>query len=94
MGHGAEQLLDANLELLQRMIEQQRAKVLKIARQINPRITNDDIMNPFDWPEVSNNPQFSFEDGLLAGLISADAALRAQARDAGMFPAPFKDTPP
>lgn len=69
---------DPVLELLRTMIEQQRDKVLRIGRQLNPRLTPDDVMNPFDWPEVANNPQFSFEDGLLAGLISAHAAVSAQ----------------
>jgi hypothetical protein len=35
-------------------------------------------MNPFDWPEVGENPQFAWEDGLLAGLQSAHAAVCAQ----------------
>lgn len=65
-------------QLLEELIVQQRAKVLKIGRSINPRLTADDIMNPFDWPEVAQHPQFSFEDGLLAGLISAQAAVTAR----------------
>lgn len=80
---------DEMLELLRTMIEQQREKVLRIGRQLNPRLTADDVMNPFDWPEVNHNPQFSFEDGLLSGLISAHAAIsarRAEAERGGAVP--------
>ncbi len=70
------------LESLDEMIVQQRAKCLKIARRINPRLTPDDLMNPFDWPEVNENPQFVWEDGLLAGLQSAHAAICADFKPA------------
>lgn len=70
------------LVLLDQMIVQQRAKCLKIAHRINPRLTPEDLMNPFDWPEVGNHPEFLWEDGLLAGLQAAHAALSAQMRDA------------
>ena len=66
------------LKLLDQMIVHQRDKCLKIARRINPRLTPDDLMNPFDWPEVSNHPQFAWEDGLLAGLQAAHAAVCAE----------------
>jgi hypothetical protein len=70
--------IDQILSLMDDMIVQQRAKCLKIAHRINPRLTPDDLMNPFDWPEVGENPQFAWEDGLLAGLQSAHAALCAR----------------
>lgn len=69
--------MKALLDLLDEMIVQQRAKCLKIARRINSRLTPDDLMNPFDWPEVATNPQFTWEDGLLAGLQTAHAAICA-----------------
>lgn len=69
---------DELLSLLESMMEQQRAKCLKIARRLNPRLTADDLMNPFDWPEVNEHPQFNWEDGVLAGLQSAHAAILAQ----------------
>ncbi len=66
------------LEMLDELIVQQRGKCMKIARRINPRLTPDDLMNPFDWPEVNENPQFVWEDGLLAGLQAAHAAVAAR----------------
>lgn len=67
----------AVLALLDDMITQQKAKCQQIANRLNPRLTPDDLMNPFDWPEVGENPQFAWEDGLLAGLQSAHAAIHA-----------------
>jgi len=72
---------ERTLALLDRMIEQQREKLLKIGRRLNPKLTADDLMNPFDWPEVAQNPQFNFEDGILAGLISARTAIGAEEGD-------------
>lgn len=77
------------LSLLSEMIEQQRGKCQRIANRINPRLTPDDLMNPFDWPEVGENPQFAWEDGLLAGLQAAHAAISAREHQTGdSTPAP------
>lgn len=71
----------AIVDLLDSMIEQQRQKCLRIARRLNPNLTADDVLNAFDWPEVNENPQFIWEDGLLAGLQSAHAAVCARLRE-------------
>ncbi|MDZ4805856.1 MAG: hypothetical protein SGI90_13435 [Candidatus Eisenbacteria bacterium] len=69
--------------VLGEMIDQQRAKVLRVARDHAPRATPEDILNPHDIPELAAAPIFHFEDGILAGLISARIALRAEAADGG-----------
>ncbi|MCC6547568.1 hypothetical protein IT570_10410 [Candidatus Sumerlaeota bacterium] len=74
------------LKELEEMIVHQRAKCLKLARRIVPHLTQEDMMNPFDWPEVANNPQLIWEDGLLAGLQSAHTAMSAQLRAGGRQP--------
>ena len=66
--------------LFDQMIAQQRAKVLVVARTINARLTEDDILSPQDFPELGEDARFNYEDGLLAGLLSAQMALRAQIR--------------
>ena len=63
--------------LLEEMIAQQRNKVLRYARDVYPEITHDDLMNPHDFPKIHNDPNFNFEDGLTAGLVSAQIAIRA-----------------
>ncbi|HZI93409.1 MAG TPA: hypothetical protein VFE84_04140 [Patescibacteria group bacterium] len=67
--------------LFEQMIAQQRGKVLAVARTINPRLTEDDILSPQDFPELIEDSRFNYEDGLLAGLISAQIALRALTRE-------------
>ncbi len=64
--------------MLERMIEQQRAKVLKLAREAVPHISPEDVMNPYDFPELKAHPTFEYEDGILAGLVSAQIAVRAE----------------
>lgn len=62
--------------ILDRLIEHQRNKVLKIAQRISPGVTLEDIRNPQDFPQLLSDPDFNFEDGILAGLLSAQMALR------------------
>jgi len=74
-------LIAAANSLLEGMIEQQRAKVLKLAREALPHLSAEDVLNPFDFPELKAHPTFDYEDGVLAGLISAQIALRAELRE-------------
>lgn len=64
--------------LFDQMIEHQRAKVLRIAREINPTITPDDVLNPHDFPELNADAQYNFEDGILSGYIGSQMAVRAE----------------
>ena len=70
-------MLDEIEDLFNEMTTQQRGKVLTIARSLNPRLTEDDILSPQDFPELADNSRFNYEDGLLAGLLSARIAVRA-----------------
>lgn len=63
---------------LGKLVEVQRAKVLRTARELNPRVTPEDILNPHDFPELMADSTFNFEDGHLAGLISAQISLRSE----------------
>ncbi len=69
--------------LLETMVAQQENKVLTLARQIVPGITPEDLRNPQDFAALMRDPDFNFEDGLLAGLRSAQIAVRAEARRTG-----------
>lgn len=64
--------------LFDRMIEQQRTKVLRLAHEAIPHLSPEDVLNPNDYPELKAHPTFDYEDGILAGLISAQMALRAE----------------
>ncbi len=80
MPQSAHALFTRSEQWLQKMIDLQRAKVLRLAREINPKITGDDVLNPQDFPELMRDPSFNFEDGQLTGLVSAQIAMRAEYR--------------
>ena len=71
----------AELECRTALRPQQRAKVLAVARSLNARLTEGDILSPHDFPELAESPRFNYEDGLLAGLLSAQIAMRARLRE-------------
>jgi len=68
--------------LFGQMIDQQRAKTLRIARSIDNRITEDDIFDPHSFPQVAERPDFSYEDGILAGLVAAQVAVMREVKEA------------
>ena len=57
--------------------ELQRRKVLDLARRLRPGLTLEDVANPHDFPELAD-PDWQYEDGLLAGVQSVLAAVRAR----------------
>ncbi|HWE31110.1 MAG TPA: hypothetical protein VHB97_24045 [Polyangia bacterium] len=74
-------LLEAELErLLEEMIALQRARVLAHARRLNAKLTDDDVQQPHDFPELAGSPEWNYEDGLLAGYLAVQAAMRAALR--------------
>jgi len=56
------------------LIAYQQEKLLKMAREIVPQVTLDDLMQPNDFPELENHPIFRYEEGILHGLQMACAA--------------------
>jgi hypothetical protein len=67
-----EQLLDDAEEL-------QRKKVGALARRLKPGLTDEDIRNPHDFPELKD-PDWHYEDGILTGIQSIVTSLRALRR--------------
>ena len=66
--------------LLLELIEHQQTKVLKVAREIVPDATPEDIRNPQDFPDLVADTLFNYEDGILTGYLTLQTALRKQAR--------------
>ena len=66
--------------VLDELIAYQRKRVLDGARRLNPRLTEDDILNPHDFEELKASAEWNYEEGILAGYRSAQAALRARYR--------------
>lgn len=67
--------------LLVSMATQQESKVLALGRRLKPGVTAEDLRNPHDFAEL-DDADFHYEDGMLAGLNFALAALRARRREA------------
>ena len=74
------ELLEVADQLFERMIAQQRTKVLRLAREAVPHLSSEDVLNPNDYAELKAHPTFDYEDGVLAGLLAAQVALRAEIR--------------
>jgi hypothetical protein len=66
--------------VLASLAQQQEEKVLAFARRLRPGLTAEDVRNPHDYNELTD-PDFQYEDGMLAGLHTALSALRARRRD-------------
>ena len=60
------------------LIALQRKKVLNCALRIIPHLTEDDILQPNDFPELEMNPHFRYEEGILEGLMTARMAYLAK----------------
>ena len=58
----------------------QRRRVLELARRLKPGLTQDDIANPHDFAELRDS-DWQYEDGVLAGIQSVLAAVRAAGRE-------------
>ena len=63
--------------ILKEAISLQKSKLIKYAESLIPNITEEDILQPNDFPELENHPYFRHEEGVLEGLLSALAAYSA-----------------
>lgn len=68
-------------QLIKDMIARQRADLLDCARRIEPYVTEDDLLQPNDFPELENHPGFRYDEGVLHGLQTVEMALIAMDRD-------------
>jgi hypothetical protein len=66
--------------VFQELIAQQKKKVFEHARKLVSRVTEDDIEQPQDFPELWGSPEWQYEDGILAGYRAAQMAVRARLR--------------
>ncbi len=55
----------------------QRAKILALAQRIIPQLTEDDLLQPNDFPQLEQNPLFRYEEGILEGILTARMAYLA-----------------
>lgn len=71
-----EELVARIFEALDAMENNQKQKVIDLARRLKPGLTAEDIRNPHDFPEL-DDPDWHFEDGQLTGIQSVQFALRS-----------------
>lgn len=64
-------------EILEEMAQMHRKALLTLGRRIVPTLTPEDMLQPNDYPELEHHPEFRYEEGVLAGIQSAQTALRA-----------------
>jgi hypothetical protein len=74
----AEDLNSQSEKLWDELIQQQEKKLLRLAQELRPNVTWDDLLQPQDLPEIAHDPTFNYEDGLLAGIKAARIAFRAR----------------
>ncbi|MCH9612459.1 MAG: hypothetical protein S4CHLAM102_09490 [Chlamydiia bacterium] len=71
--------MQADIEkVLEDLIAYQQKRVMKEAESIIPNITAEDVLQPFDYPELEMSPTFRYEEGVLAGMLAAQTALRSK----------------
>lgn len=67
--------------LFEELIDFQQKKLLETARRIIPHITDDDLLQPNDFPELENHPHFRYEEGILDGLRVAQMAFQLKEKE-------------
>ena len=72
-----QQLLD---ELLEGLVVYQRKRVVERAQLLDPRLTEDDVLQPHDVAVLRLDPLWNYEDGVLSGYLSAQIAIRSKLR--------------
>lgn len=65
-------------KLLEVLIQQQQKRALNCGRKIVPHLTEEDMLQPNDFPDLDSNPNFRYEEGVIEGLRTALMALRAE----------------
>lgn len=83
VAQAVEDLLEGPLAL---MIDHQQRRVLRLAQELNPRLTSEDVLQPHDYPDLRGSAPWNYEDGVLAGLMAAQIAMRAALRQGACRP--------
>jgi hypothetical protein len=74
--------------LLEELADGQKSHLLQMGRRIVPTLTPEDMLQPNDYPELENHPEFRYEEGILAGILTVQAAFRGSREFLGRCPKP------
>ncbi len=75
-------------KLMDELIKGQNKALLHLGRRIVPALTVEDMLQPNDYPQLENHPEFRYEEGVLAGMRMVQTAFRAsisEMRQCGRF---------
>ena len=61
--------------LFEELLALQQKKIVALAEKIVPSVTEEDLLQPFDFPPLENHPGFRYEEGVIEGLLTARMAL-------------------
>ncbi|OGN62577.1 MAG: hypothetical protein A3F09_01220 [Chlamydiae bacterium RIFCSPHIGHO2_12_FULL_49_11] len=64
--------------LFEELVLNQKKKMLDLAGKLVGQITEEDLLQPFDYPELETSPHFRYEEGILEGILTVRAALFAR----------------
>lgn len=67
--------------LINEIIALQQKKMLKLGQSIIPQLTDDDMLQPNDFLPLETNPEFRYEEGVIAGAKTVQMALWALLKD-------------
>ena len=57
------------------LIQHQKKTLFSLAIRIVPTVTEEDLLQPNDFPLLENHPEFRYEEGVLHGFLAAQTAL-------------------
>lgn len=63
--------------VMEEILYMHKKALLVLGRRIIPSLTSEDVLQPNDYPELNNHPEFRYEEGLLAGIQTVQIALKA-----------------
>lgn len=66
------------LSLLEELRWGQEKKLLSMGRSLIPTLTPEDMLQPNDYDLLEHHPHFRYEEGILHGILSVEAAIRAE----------------
>jgi hypothetical protein len=78
MANDAWQQVETLIVELERL---QLHRVAELGRRLRPGLTAEDLRSPYDHPELSDF-DWQYQDGMLAGIQTVLAAVRARRREA------------
>jgi hypothetical protein len=76
-----DEIWDKIEKISEELQEYQHLKLLQCGRRLIPHLTDEDLLQPNDFPELENHPYFRYEEGVLSGIQTLQMALRSLKND-------------